>query len=182
MPPVAIAIGILITAFILWRLSKAINAVTTGLVIFDYIEKGDFAKVRQVIETCPNAVNVRDSEGQIPLHAAASLNVMDVSEFLIANGAELNARRNNGASPLHLAAHGGHTNAVSLLLEHGADPNAVGGKGITPLHMAAAMGHMDIVGRLLTSGANRQLKDEWGQTPRDWAIQIQRLDIAELLV
>src|SRR5713101_2081883 len=177
----AIAAAAIVSAFAVWRISAAWKAVRSGQVIFDHIEANDLARTRGVLETRPSAVNVRDSDGNTPLHAAAAVNAREIANFLLNHGADVNARRDNGASPVHLAAHSGHADMVELLLLHGANPNAKAARGLTPLHMAAAAGHCATAVQLLARGADPSAVDDWGKTPSNWAAEGHHLDLLDAL-
>lgn len=140
-----------------------------------------------------------------PLCAAIERNHIDVVEYLIAHGADVNA-----ANPLRAAAYEGHVEMIKLLLANGADINAGGrrtalrtairenhpnvakllianGADInvgpyTILHTAVNEDRMDMVKLLLQNGANVNAQDEDGRTPLDLAIRSDQKDIVELLI
>jgi ankyrin repeat protein len=87
--------------------------------IHDAAKRGDLEKVKALLKDNPNLVSSRDTNGWMPLHAAASNGHKDVVELLLANKAEVNAKNTNGATPLHLAASAGHKDVAELLRQHG---------------------------------------------------------------
>ena len=62
-----------------------------------------------------------DSEGNSPLHIAASNGDTATVNVLISAGADLNAKDSNGSTPLHLPVAGGHVEAAQALLKAGAE-------------------------------------------------------------
>jgi ankyrin repeat protein len=101
-------------------------------------------------------VNPQNSDGESPLHIAASYGLAQVVELLIGNGAEIDVGVghglqdeesseaddeddyreppiNSGQTPLHLAAMRGHEEVVRILLDHGAEINARDDGDNTPL-------------------------------------------------
>ena len=97
---------------------------------------GDIKTVKaQLIEGAdPNA---RDRElGVTPLSWATLFNQVEVGEFLIQKGADVNARNRDGGTPLHGAAFLGLADIAALLIEKGADVNARNAKGETPMDVS----------------------------------------------
>lgn len=80
-----------------------------------------------------------------PLHSAVAIQNLEIVQFLLDNGAEINAAQESGVTALHSAAHHGNKAMVKLLLKHGADKNTSMKNGKTPLDFAKEDGHKDIV-------------------------------------
>jgi ankyrin repeat protein len=59
------------------------------------------------------------TSGMTPLHAAASIGLKEVVEFLIANGALVNAKDRVGETPLDFAINKNRTETADLLRKHG---------------------------------------------------------------
>ena len=147
-----------------------------------------------------------DKSGWTPLHFAAQAGQIDIVEFLIAKGADVNAENLSGVTPLQFAADKAHKEIAELLIEKGADVslhlaarlgdlprvkssvedgadvNAEDVRGDTPLHIAAAKGHKEVVELLITKGANVNAKNNEGQTPIDIALEQNHKDIVALLL
>jgi ankyrin repeat protein len=105
-----------------------------------------------------------------PLHLAAQLGAVEVMEFLIEHGADVNARDGRGLTPLHEAVSNEHLQAAEMLLDRGADANARSEFGC-PLHLAARHSHPEIVELLLARRADVDSRDARGLSPLDVAIQ-----------
>ena len=112
---------------------------------------GDVESTRRLLQEDPGRANARHRS--TPLRLAAERGHVEVIEFLLAAGADVNAETFEG-TPLHGAAAQGHKAAVELLLAGGADVNVRDRDGWTPLHCAAYYGHRDIAELLLARGAD----------------------------
>jgi hypothetical protein len=128
----------------------------------------DAERIKKLLEEGTDP-NIRDGDGNTPLHFAASKGCAEVARLLLKHGADPNAQDKSGETPLHLAASEGRVDVVRLLLERGADPNAKNEGGETPLHYAAYKGHFDVVRLLLERGADPTVKNKDGATPLDIA-------------
>ena len=103
--------------------------------IHDAAKKGNLAGVQAELD---KGVDVNASgNGQSPLHLAAIMGHVEVTELLIASGADLEGTDKYGNTPLHYAAHHGSKEIVILLITNSADVNAKDKGGETPLNMAA---------------------------------------------
>ena len=106
----------------------------------------------------------------------------EITELLIANGANVNAKRDDGETPLHQAADNGHKEVVELLIAKGADVSAKTDNRVTPLHSAADGGQKEIVELLIAKGADVNAKRDDGETPLHQAASKGRKEIIELLI
>lgn len=102
-------------------------------------------------------VNTID-EDRTALYVAAEEGHVGLTEFLIANGADVNFSRlgpiNPGATSLFAAAYQGHLEVAKLLVGAGADVNASRTDDrSSPLYIACNQGHLEVVAFLLANGA-----------------------------
>jgi hypothetical protein len=104
----------------------------------------DAERIKKLLEEGTDP-NIRDGDGNTPLHFAASKGCVEVARLLLEHGADLNAKNEGGWTPLHEAAFNGRVDVVKLLLEHGADPTVKNKDGDTPLDIARAEGHREVV-------------------------------------
>ena len=135
--------------------------------IFEATALGQDERVRELLQTDANLVNLHCFDGWMPLHLAAYFGHPTVAADLLSHVAPLQARARNGSghTPLHSAVAGRQSRLVQLLLRAGADPNAVAGDGWTPLHLAADEGLSEIGRILLDHGANVNSQRDDGATP-----------------
>jgi ankyrin repeat protein len=139
-------------------------------------------------------VDVVDSDGWTPLHAAATFLLVDAVQLLLAHGADPRATNKRGYTPLHEALDDGSVRTtrflwneagvrdvflaaglgeVDFLLEAlQADPalvRTVDGRERTPLHWAARCGQLEATRVLLERSADPEAREERGWTPLHWA-------------
>ena len=119
--------------------------------------------------------------GDTALHLAAASHHRDLSELVLAQGADVRARNRRGAEPLHYAADGSPTadnldrdaqrEVIIYLIENGADPNAMDNSGVAALHRAVRDRCSDAVDALIENGADLRVMNKSGSTPLHLAVQ-----------
>jgi ankyrin repeat protein len=132
--------------------------------LLDAVRRGDVQEVARLLAAGADP-NVRDPDGDAPLHIAAEQCNADIAELLLKHGADPNARDNQGKTPLHRAVWERCGAVVELLLKHGADPNARTDAGVTLLHSAAISGNVKLAEILLSRGADPNARAADGATP-----------------
>ena len=118
---------------------------------------GKHFEVAELLHRNGADVDVRDSSENVLLRQAGG--ALDIVQWLLNHGADVNAQGFNGYSPLHCAAKHGQLQTFQMLIEHNADIHIQNAFGMTPLHDAAAAhvihsDHVDIMQLLLDHGAN----------------------------
>lgn len=66
------------------------------------IKARDVAQVRALLEAQPDLLHAADEHGSQPIHWAVMTRQMDLIDYLLERGADINAVRPNGTRPLHL--------------------------------------------------------------------------------
>jgi len=126
--------------------------------IHDAARRSDLTAIQALLRDDSSALLDRDKAGNTPLHVAIKKGSMDVIEFLLSHGSNVNARDNNGATPLHTAVWNNRHEGAGLLLSNGADVNARNDLGETPLSYARMRGNWDIASLLLANIAKVNLR------------------------
>ena len=132
------------------------------------------------------------------LYQAAIGNAVDVAEFAIRRGADVNWRTRvplfsvpgrttpRGRSALHNAAIHNAAEIATLLLERGAELKTVdqteGSRGRTALHLAATYDATDVARVLLDHGANVDAPSWYGWTALHWATGADAADVGRILL
>jgi len=150
------------------------------LSLWDAVGEGNTAQVKAHIYH-KTGINVKDSDGQTPLHIAARVDRVEMARLLLAHGANVNEKDNYGKTPLFGAARKGSKEMVELLTAKGADINARNKDGWTPLHLVACFGQKEAVELLIGKGADINAKDKTGRTARQVAIDRKHAAVAEVL-
>ncbi|XP_013401483.1 ankyrin-1 isoform X1 [Lingula anatina] len=123
----------------------------------------DVAAVRYMTSSGSDVIVVNDviptNEGHVhALHLAAQIGNLDILQYLIDAGANVNAKRTVGSlhdvTPLHYASQCNHPKVVNFLIEAGCDVSARRSDGCTALHLASQGGFTDIVRTLVTCGCD----------------------------
>lgn len=99
-------------------------------------------------------MNLKDDNGQTPLHYAAKTGFIGGIKLLVDYGAYIGILDNNGFSPYLWAVIAGQNSATHLLLSLGVDVNSTSTDGKSALGWAAGLGHSLIAELLVKGGAN----------------------------
>lgn len=104
-------------------------------------------------------------KGETLLYVASSYNCLDLVQFLISKGADINKPNSYMVTPLMIAVIKNHKETVAYLLEHGADPNKQEERGFTCLHYCK---NVKIAKLLLDAGCDLTLINNKGLTAKDY--------------
>jgi F-type H+-transporting ATPase subunit beta len=159
---------------------------------FIALKGGDLEQVKTLVKDDPDLLGEKTewgiaSEGYYwplgitALHWAAGIGDLELSNFLLDQGANLEAHKRS-KTPLHIASLMRQADIVNLLITRGAGVNSQTAEGHTPLHFAVMRNHPEIAGILLEHGAKPEIADNNGRTPADWAAIKGNRDMLALLV
>jgi ankyrin repeat protein len=123
-----------------------------------------------------HGARINEKEGSSllsPLHIAAigikGKAHLELCEFLIARGADVNIRDKYGKTALHWSSQFGYQSIVELLVECGANVNTLDNAGKSPLFDAIHYGRLQIVKFLLIHNVEVNLREKRGFVPLDLA-------------
>jgi ankyrin repeat protein/L-ascorbate metabolism protein UlaG (beta-lactamase superfamily) len=159
-----------------WVNAEIINEIKTGVFadislneeMFKAVDEGDLAKVKALVNSNNNLLEIKDQVGSTPL-IRACLNFqtfgreVEIAKFLIEAGADVNVINNYRATALLRASvgRGPDNELIKLLVSKGADVNVQGYNGITALHWAVKDNNLQIAKLLLKSGANINISNDY---------------------
>lgn len=95
--------------------------------------QGDLPMVKVLVKQ-KNAMV--DHIGWTPLHYACAKGQLEVAQYLIANGANVNSQSLNGTTPLMMAVQSGNEQLVKLLLDNGSDLQTKNTLSLTAIDIA----------------------------------------------
>jgi ankyrin repeat protein len=144
----------------------------TELNLFEAAAVGDTARVAQLLDADPAAVNSYSHDGWTPLHLAAHFGREETAALLLARGAAVGARSRNAMTnlPLHAALAGRRARLAELLIDAGSDMNAKDSYGLTALHHLAYFGDPALAAPMLAAGGRLDALDKDGHTPLALAV------------
>ncbi len=115
-------------------------------------------------------INETDEYGNTPLILFAYEGEMELIEYLIHAGANLDIQNNDGETALLVALDRANHNSkkqetATLLIDAGANLNVQGQFGYTALHKAILKSDVTIIKKLLAAGANGNIQSNSARTP-----------------
>jgi len=164
-------------------IALAIAAKKPVLDIFEASVLGKLEQIRNLIDRDPSLVNSYSPDGFTPVALAAYLGQMDVTEYLLEKGANVNAMAKNatGFTPLTGAIANNHVEISKILVKRGADVNHRYEGGVSPLMEASLNGNLELVRILLENGADPTAKTGDGKTPMSFAKEKNHVEVIEAL-
>ncbi|GFR05473.1 ANK_REP_REGION domain-containing protein [Trichonephila clavata] len=128
------------------------------------------------------SIEAKDSNKCTPLHCAALEGQLNVAEFLIAKGANINETCNTDLrKPIHIAAMKGNKDIIDLLISKGVNVDDTSKSGWTPLHYAAWQNRLNAARLLVDKGANIGAKGNDGKVPLIVASETGKVEVANFL-
>jgi hypothetical protein len=121
--------------------------------MFEAAYSGSVADTAQVLREAPELLYENRGVSGSYLHSAAKWGHVDLCQFLMDQGLDVNCRDDYRDTPLGRAAEHGRMDVAQLLLARGAWVDGYPDSIATPLLSAAAEGHLDMVKLLLEHGA-----------------------------
>ena len=140
----------------------------------ELLEAKDLEALKAVFNECElNAYDRRSFNKPALSFYDVPLELMD---WLIAQGADINVKDEYDRTPLHYHAQVNDIERVTLLLEKGADVEAIAEYDETPLHAAGY--YPEVTALLIAKGANVKAKDDMKHNPMEAMLySVQSIDI-----
>ena len=128
-----------------------------GLALFEAVASNDLQHARKLLLQEGCTPNIRDADGNTPLHIAAEKGLTAMANVLIAGGADIEAQSGELSMTALMVAAGGASNLtfdVTLaLFDLSANPRATGVDGITALDLAVRQNNIRHMMTLIKRGA-----------------------------
>lgn len=165
---------------------EAVCVLIINSLAFKLIEAGNTKFIMSLIEGAPHSVD-HVIDGKTMLHKATKCQKLDLMQFLIQYGADINKTYEKhiiGLTALMLACDENFYEGAKLLLQSGADVNVVmpGQRNIRAIFIAIGKNNPDTVNLLLNSKNIRLDVEYEGLTPLQYAITRKHTDIVQILI
>lgn len=148
--------------------------------IFSMEDSAYMGKVKKLLRKDPSLIERKDKEtGFTPLQMALKENKLNIADFLLNRGANINQKDKSGNSPLQLAVRNGDKEMARFLISRGADVNIKDKYKNSLLEWALGKGEMEIAELLINSGADFHDKK---YNILHWVFNKGNLEIADLLI
>jgi len=117
------------------------------------IVKGEVIKAKKLIDK-ENNLNAKDTAGWAYLHYCAYYDKIEITEYLISKGANVDITKDNGSTPLLVALLGEHIKIAQLFIDKGANLNYQRPDGLTALLACANNSFNDFAEMLIKKGVD----------------------------
>ncbi|XP_010527025.1 PREDICTED: probable protein S-acyltransferase 23 isoform X2 [Tarenaya hassleriana] len=151
--------------------------------VFSACVYGDLRQLRSFVEHGGASVSLPDGNGYYPLQWASLNSFVDVVQYIIEHGGDVNAADHMRQTALHWAAVRGSIAVADLLLQNGARIEAADVNGYRGLHVAAQYGQTAFLNHIIANyGADYNALDNEGRSPLHWAAYKGFTDTIRLLL
>ena len=143
---------------------------------------GDSNYIKAIISEDPGRINQKDSYGDSLLHLAVREGNVEIINYLVSMGANINIQDLNDETPLHTAVNIGNLDTVIQLVVNGADINIKDSIGNTPLHDAVENEQIQIAEYLISQQAAINTQNNEHQSPLFEAVASDKIEMSKLLI
>ena len=135
-----------------------------------------------LVESGKGNIESRDKYGNSPMINASWYGRLDLMQYILDKGADVNGRAPGGWDPLISAAYKNRVHSIKFLVKAGANLESRDKWGGTSIMSAANEGHIEAVQVLLELGANIDATDSEGSTALFNAVKEGIYDLVKLLI
>ena len=156
------------------------------------IENNDFNKVKMFLsqsdeQKVQDLLNTKYKEGEdeynfTPLHCACKIGSIEIVQYLVARGCNVNVKTSYFRTPLHCACKSFKIDCVKFLVENGANIEAATKDQERPIHFSINFEGTGILEYLIGKGADINVKTNKGSTPLHIAIDMFQDDCSHILM
>jgi ankyrin repeat protein/uncharacterized caspase-like protein len=147
------------------------------------VQNQDLNNLRSIISKNNAILNgMEDSKGNTLLDIAVLKGTLEIVEYLVSAGANVNYRNSSDGTPLIIAIKNEKFDLIAYLLNQGANVNLASQFNDTPLHTAVGRGELEIVKLIVSHGADLNVKNNNKETPLLIALENNYSEIAEYLI
>lgn len=147
--------------------------------------KADLEVIKFLINQEGNAVDKKTHHSRIYLQWAAAAGNLELVNYLIAKGSDVNYKDSHGDDVISYAASTGNTNLAvyDALIKAGANPKSKGENGSNLIMEAIANDpELKLTEYFVSKGVSLNEKDNYGRTAADYATKLGNLAIVDKLV
>jgi len=137
--------------------------------IFEAIRSGSLSNVESLIEQDPNCVHDADPRGFTPLVLSTYLGFVEIAQFIIHAGADVNRQDKVGNTALMGVCFKGNIDMIKMLLDSGASVNITNQNNSNALIFAVSFGQEAAAKLLIEHKADGTQVDKSGRTALDYA-------------
>ncbi|GFQ74066.1 ankyrin-3 [Trichonephila clavata] len=146
------------------------------------ILKNKLNVVKLLMEMKKVDINLKGNGGLSLLHSSALVGSLDITEYLVKNGANVNSKDINGSKPIHLATREGFKDIVEYYLNCNMEIDDLDGNNLTLLHIAATYGKVNICELLIERNADINAFNLNNETPIHLAAAKGHKDVIDILL
>jgi ankyrin repeat protein len=138
--------------------------------IYYSIKENNLKELDKILKGKKEIFAIRPYLQSLLLHASFENNIQIV-EYLIKKGFDVNEKDYNGYAPIHACAENNYADLAELLLKNGANPDLKDNFGNTSLMKAILHWdkNLDVIKVLIDNNSNLDEKNNFGDSPRSLA-------------
>ncbi len=158
-------------------------------IVFDYIKKHDWSKLKKIISSTPNIdVNIRDENNNYLISYSILYNNIEITALLLEKNSQIDFIDNDYKTILYIPIKYNYYDVVKLLLEYNVknigEPiiSIKDGSGLIPLHYAINFNNTQMIQLLLKFGSNVNDKNNQGFNSLHQAIFIRSYPLIKIIL